>query len=144
MHSDNAPDDDHFAIRQAARHVSKLYEHYLSRAGMTPTQHDVLVTVARISNPTMTDLAGAMVMDRTTVVRGLRVLLARGLLFTATDKACGRHLIIGITPKGREKLEEAAVYWEAAQAVFERSFGSEQATYLRKELFRITMDVPTK
>jgi hypothetical protein len=41
MHSDDLRNDDCFALRQAARHISKLYERHLSEVGITPTQFSI-------------------------------------------------------------------------------------------------------
>ena len=79
--------DDCFAVRQAARHLSQLYERHLSAAGLTPTQFSILGTLGRVSSLTMVELAGALVMERTTLVRALRPLLRGGLVTDAGDAA---------------------------------------------------------
>ncbi|KWZ52616.1 hypothetical protein WK57_26500 [Burkholderia ubonensis] len=45
MHSIDLLDDDCFALRQASRHISKLYEHHLSAVDITPTQFTILGTL---------------------------------------------------------------------------------------------------
>lgn len=88
----------------------------------------------------MAELAKAMVMDRTTLVRALQPLLRRGLVVTPAEGKRRRRLQIVLTAHGSKKLDEAAVHWAAAQASFERDFGSQQAAHLRRELFRMTHD----
>jgi DNA-binding MarR family transcriptional regulator len=141
MHSSNLTDDDCFALRQASRHISKLYEHHLSAAGITPTQFSILRTLKRCPNLTMAELAKAMVMDRTTLVRALKPLLRRELVVAPADGQSKRRLRVVLTRSGSAKLDEAAAYWAAAQASFEHRFGQQQATYLRSELFRMTSDL---
>jgi DNA-binding MarR family transcriptional regulator len=141
MHSNDLQSDDCFALRQASRHISKLYERHLSRVGITPTQFSILSALRRCPNLTMAELAQAMVMDRTTLVRVLKPLLRRGLVAAPSERQNSRRLRAMLTSTGRSKLDEAAMYWAAAQASFERYFGSQQAAHLRSELFRMTRNV---
>ena len=123
MHSNDLQDDDCFALRQASRHISKLYERHLSEAGITPTQFSILRTVSQRPSLTMARLAKAMVMDRTTLVRALKPLLQRGLVVAPSEGHSHRRLRVVLTRTGLTKLDEAAVHWATAQARFERSFG---------------------
>ncbi|WP_118184396.1 MarR family winged helix-turn-helix transcriptional regulator [Paraburkholderia phosphatilytica] len=141
MHSDDIQNDDCFALRQASRHISKLYERHLSEAGITPAQFSMLAMLGRCSTLTMAELAHAMVMDRTTIVRLLKPLLRRGFVASPAKGQSNRRLRFVLTADGRAKLDEAAAHWAVAQASFERSFGQQQAAYLRSELFRMTGDV---
>ncbi|PXW16486.1 MarR family winged helix-turn-helix transcriptional regulator [Paraburkholderia caballeronis] len=138
MHTQSPEHDDCFAVRQAARHLSQLYERHLSAAGLTPTQFSILGALGRAASLTMVELAGAMVMERTTLVRALRPLLRAGLVADAADAACPRRRQLTLTPEGRARLGEAAVHWRAAQDEFERRFGARRAAWLRRELFRVT------
>ncbi|KVN29525.1 MarR family transcriptional regulator [Burkholderia pyrrocinia] len=142
MHSSDLPNDDCFALRQASRHISKRYEHHLSAVGITPTQFSILSTLGRWRSLTMVELAKAMVMDRTTLVRVLKPLLRRGLVAAPAEGRNHRRLQVVLTPQGAKKLDEAAVHWAAAQASFEREFGPQEAAHLRRELFRMTRDAP--
>ncbi|MBN3761892.1 MarR family winged helix-turn-helix transcriptional regulator [Burkholderia sp. Ac-20365] len=135
--------DDCFAVRQAARHISKLYERHLSKVGITPTQFSILSMLDRNPKATMVQLADALVMDRTTLVRILKPLLRDGLVVAPAEERLNRRLRLMLTEKGRERLEQATAHWHAAQANFELIFGREQAVHLRNELFRITRDVPS-
>lgn len=138
MHSDDLQDDDCFALRQASRHISNLYERHLSEAGITPTQFSILRILGRCPNLTMAELAKAMVMDRTTLVRALKPLLRRGWVVAPAEGQSNRRLRVVLTRRGAVKLDEAATHWAVAQARFERSFGQQQAAHLRSELFRMT------
>ncbi len=135
--------DDCFAVRQAARHISKLYERHLSKVGITPTQFSILSMLNLNPKSTMVQLADALVMDRTTLVRILKPLLRDGLVVAPPEERLSRRLRLMLTEKGHERLEQATAHWRAAQANFEVVFGREQAVNLRNELFRITRDVPT-
>jgi DNA-binding MarR family transcriptional regulator len=141
MQLDDLQDDDCFALRQASRHISKLYEFYLSEVGITPTQFTILRTLGDFSSLTMAKLAKAMAMDRTTLVRALKPLLQRGLVVASFEGQGRRRLRVVLTRRGSTTLDEAVVHWATAQACFEQSFGKQQAAHLRTELFRITATV---
>jgi DNA-binding MarR family transcriptional regulator len=144
MHSNDLQNDDCFALRQASRHVSKLYERYLSEVGITPTQFSILRALRHSPNLTMAELAKEMMMDRTTLVRALQPMLRRGLVIAPAERRSDRRLRVVLTATGAAKLDQAAAHWAAAQASFERSFGQQQAAHLRDELFRMTSDVPDR
>jgi len=141
MHINSPEHDDCFAIRQAARHISQLYERYLLAVGLTSAQFSILTALGRSTSLTMIELAQVMVMDRTTLVRALQPLLRDGLVSDRLSAPGKRRLQIALTSAGRQKLDDAATHWEAAQEEFERSFGAQEAAHLRRELFRVTRDV---
>lgn len=89
----------------------------------------------------MIELAHAMGVDRTTLVRALRPLFSGAFVTSEPDARMSRRLQLSLTESGRAKLDEAVVHWSAAQSEFERKFGFRQAAILRRELFRITRDV---
>jgi DNA-binding MarR family transcriptional regulator len=64
-----------------------------------------------------------------------------GLVGDEPDEQGRRRLQLILTSNGRAKLDEAMLYWHAAQDEFERNFGYQQATCLRRELFRMTRDL---
>jgi len=138
MHTYLALDDHCFAIRQAARHISQLYERHLAEAAMTPTQFSIMAALESRPDMTMADLADAMVMERTTLIRVLRPLLRTGLVRAAQEGPCTRRHQMSLTAEGRSRLAIAGVHFQAAQLEFEARFGHEQAVQLRRELLRLT------
>jgi DNA-binding MarR family transcriptional regulator len=141
MHIFSPETDDCFAIRQAARHISKLYERHLSEVGITPTQFSILNTLGGHPKLTMVQLANAMVMDRTTLVRALKPLMRDGFIAAPAEEQHKRRLRLILTKIGRRKLDESVAHWRTAQASFEQAFGQQRAAKLRSELFRITREV---
>jgi DNA-binding MarR family transcriptional regulator len=139
MHTE-APHDDCFALRQAARHISQLYERHLSEVRITPTQFSIVSALSRLPSMTMVELAQAMVMERTTLVRVLQPLLRAGLVAADQSGDCHGRLRLSLTEPGRGKLAEATQHWEAAQNEFEARFGRRQAARLRRELYRMTRE----
>lgn len=139
--------DDCFAVRQAARHLSQLYERHLSAAGVTPTQFSILGALGAAAveggeaSLTMAQLSRTMVMERTTLVRALRPLLRGALVEDLAAASDCRRRRLALTQAGRDRLLDANVHWRAAQDEFERRFGPRRAAWLRRELLRITRAV---
>lgn len=133
-------DDDCFAIRQAARHVSQIYDRHLSNVGLTITQFSLLGRLKRTGPMTMKQIAEAMRMQRTTLVRTIQPLRRDGLVSSEALGADARTLLISLTVEGEERLNEGRAHWYAAQAEFEHRFGEQRAAALRTELFAITRD----
>ncbi|MBB5422503.1 DNA-binding MarR family transcriptional regulator [Paraburkholderia sp. JPY158] len=133
-------DDDCFAIRQAARHVSQIYDRHLSNVGLTITQFSLLGRLKRTGPMTMKQIAEAMRMQRTTLVRTIQPLRRDGLVSSEVLGADARTLLISLTTEGEQRLAASRAHWYAAQAEFEHRFGEERAAALRNELFAITKD----
>ncbi|ANB75841.1 MarR family transcriptional regulator [Paraburkholderia phytofirmans OLGA172] len=138
MHIESPESDYCFAVRQAARYISQLYERHLCEAGITPTQFSILCALKCSSSLTMMELAQAMVMDRTTLVRILRPLLRNGFVANEQDGQVKQRLQLVLTSGGHLKLHEATTHWTAAQDEFERKFGYRRSASLRRELLRVT------
>jgi DNA-binding MarR family transcriptional regulator len=132
------PDDDCFAIRQAARYVSQLYDRHLAQVGLTITQFSILGRFHGGRLLTMKQLADAMVMERTTLVRAIQPLQRDGLLSSRSAPTKGRELSLRWTPAGEAKYAAARAHWDAAQEDFEQRFGAERAATLRRELLDMT------
>ncbi|MGN6319686.1 MarR family winged helix-turn-helix transcriptional regulator [Trinickia sp.] len=127
-----------FALRQAARHVTQIYEHHLAQVGVTAAQFTILAKLARKPDLPMAELADSMVMDRTTLVRALKPLQRDQLVAVEPAPHDGRTHLFRLTPKGEATFGQAVIAWRAAQDEFEKKFGRARAKALRSELFAIT------
>ncbi len=127
-----------FAVRQAARHITKHYERHLSAAHVTSTQFSILVVLFEKPGMTMNELADAMVMDRTSLVRAIKPMQRDGWLKTEAAAKETRKLVLSLTQRGLQKVEEAAPLWEKAQQEFESKVGSESAANWRRDFHELT------
>jgi len=127
-----------FALRQAARHVTQIYERHLGQVGLTAAQFTILAKLARKPNLTMLELADSMVMERTTLVRALKPLQRDGLILAEPSEHDGRTLLFSLSERGEQTFDQAALAWRAAQDEFEEKFGRARAKALRAELFGMT------
>ena len=104
-----------FALRQASRAVSRLYDEELRGVGLRTTQYSLLLSLRRSGEVRQRDLAERTLHDETSLTRGLRPLVEAGwVAVRAGDDR--REKWFRITPEGEAKLKEARPAWERAQA----------------------------
>jgi len=70
------------AVRQAARHITQFYDHFLAPSRLRTTQFSILAMLRRLGPMTINALAAEMVMDR----------IGCGVFVTATGLPDGRGL----------------------------------------------------
>lgn len=128
------------ALRKATRRVTQLYDSVLAPSGLKVSQRSILLHVDRAGTPTMTELAHAMVLDRSALAHNLKPLERDGYLVQVRDPHDGRSRRVQLTPQGRQKLAEATRLWRQAQSRFERAYGAERAAALRLALADIFSD----
>jgi DNA-binding MarR family transcriptional regulator len=126
-----------FAIRQAARHVTRLYERHLAEAHLTSAQFSILGVLGEAGPMTMADLAGVLVMDRTTLLRAMKPLQREDLLKSTSSAEDPRQLVFSLSPAGLRKLKEATPLWTKAQEEFEAEVGEREAARLRRSLLAL-------
>lgn len=126
-----------FAVRQAARHVTRLYESHLAEAGLTSAQFSILGALGEGGPMTMADLASALVMDRTTLLRAMKPLQREDLLKTAAGTGDPRQLVFSLSSAGERRLKEAFPLWNKAQEEFEAEIGPREAARLRHSLLTL-------
>ena len=101
-------------LRKASRAVTQFYEAILRPTGLRVTQFTLLSAISVLGQPTITDLADALVMDRTTLTRNLKPLEKQGLVESASgqDK---RTRLVRLTVPGQQLLADALPLWQEAQ-----------------------------
>jgi DNA-binding MarR family transcriptional regulator len=128
-----------FAVRQAARYMTQLYERHLLPVGLTAAQFTLLAKLSRRPQGwTMVELADSMVMERTTLVRAMKPLQRDGLIVTGTAEQSSRAHVLTLSDAGHERYGAARALWREAQAEFEKSYGANRAKALRTELFAVS------
>ena len=101
-------------LRGTARAVTQMYDEVLRPSGLRATQFSVLAAVATEGPASMTVIAGALVMDRTTLTRNLKPLMGRGLVKPDKSASDRRQRRIVITREGMAVLAKALPLWKKA------------------------------
>src|SRR5215469_5358744 len=104
-----------FAVRQAARQVTRLYERHLGKVQLTSAQFSILAVLGEAGRMTMAGLAKVLVMDRTTLLRAMKPLQREELLKSAASDTDPRQLVFTLSSAGERKLKQAIPLWLEAQ-----------------------------
>jgi DNA-binding MarR family transcriptional regulator len=122
-------------LRRAARAVSRVYEEALAAVDLSSTQMTVLMFLGRSGPIPLSDLAGALVMDRTSLYRALRPLERRELVrIRATADRRSKEVLL--TVDGERHLARAMPHWQRAQKAFVGALGEGAWERLQKGLAR--------
>lgn len=119
-------------LRRAARGVSRHYDEALEGFGINVAQFSLLRHLQRLDKPSISTLAEAMGLDRSTLGRNLKVLEADGLVALAEGDDL-RNRVVLLTADGRARVEAAEPAWEKAQGGLVDTLGAKQ----RDELVRL-------
>lgn len=128
------------SLRKASRRISQFYDSALAPVGIKSTQYSILSELERSVSAggiSMSDLADAMVMDRSTLGHNLRPLQRDNLLRLKSSHDDGRRRLVMLTEKGKATLQQARTLWRSAEGRFEKVFGKRHAAALRAVLLSI-------
>lgn len=126
------------ALRQAARHVTKLYDAELAPVRLGLNQYSILAKLDRFGPQSIQGLAALQVMDRSTLGRLLRPLERRKLVTLAVDEYDRRSRRVGLTHAGKALMRKARPLWAQAEHRFVRAFGEDADQELKVTLRRVT------
>jgi DNA-binding MarR family transcriptional regulator len=121
------------ALRKATRRLCQFYDDALRPTGLKLTQYSVLSTLAYAGDPSITDLADRLMMDRTTLTRNLRPLQNAGWVRLGRG-GDARSRAVELTPEGRRVLEAAAPVWRDAELAVRERLGADGGEDLRRLL----------
>jgi DNA-binding MarR family transcriptional regulator len=110
-------------MRKAGRILTRRYDQSLRPSGLKLTQYSMLANIERNPDVSVSELAGLLVMDQTTVTRNLRVLQKLGYIHLEPDMNDHRIKRIRISEAGTSKMDEARPLWKEAQSQTEGILG---------------------
>src|SRR3954471_20653761 len=126
-------------LRRASRAVTQVYDAYFDEIGLKATQFTVLAALLYESEgrPTVTDLAGALVLEQSSLSRNLAVLERLGYikLVPGDDR---RERIVTLTRVGRAALQRGYPVWKAAQAAVAEALEAKELDTQIRSLRRLT------
>ncbi|MCM5552119.1 MarR family winged helix-turn-helix transcriptional regulator [Pleomorphomonas sp. NRK KF1] len=112
-------------LRTAARKTTAIYDRHLAEVGLTLAQYKLLKKIDRAGELSISELAAACDLDRSTIGRNAQV-LEKHELVEETSCGDGRRCMLTLTETGRSRLAAAAPLWQTAQAEIEAALGPEQ------------------
>ncbi len=132
-------------VRRAARKLGQFYDDIVGPSGLKATQQGLLYQIHASGEPTMGDIASAMIMDLSALGHTLKPLIRDGYVETVVDKDDRRIRRVRLTKAGEKKLAEAMKLWKVAQQRLEDRIGAEKAERLRNtldEIAKLDLDEP--
>lgn len=130
-----------YRLRMAARRATRVYDRHLAPAGLGIAQFGMLQAISMRPGATVTQVADALDMDRTTLTRNLNPLVRDKLveLGAGRDK---RSRAITITAAGKARLAEALPLWREAQAAVRAALGETEVGQLHTLLDAAVQRLP--
>ena len=125
-----------FHLRRATRRVTQIYDRELAAMELSLNQYSILRRTGE-SPRTLGSLADELGMDRTTLTRNLKPLLAAGLL-VETRGEDARQRLLQLSDAGRQRLAAARPHWQRAQRIIDEAFGGEAVARLHADLETLT------
>jgi len=124
-----------FRLRKLSRLVTQRYDRELAAAGLNLNQYSILRRAARTPQ-TVGALAREIGMDRTTLSRDLKPLIAAGWIDLASSDEDARAKIVRIKPAGKRVLDRAQPLWRRAQDEIDARLGAAGVNALHNHLDR--------
>ncbi|HEU0165931.1 MAG TPA: MarR family winged helix-turn-helix transcriptional regulator [Thermomicrobiales bacterium] len=126
------------SVRRVSRSLTRIYDDAMRPSGLTTVQYSMLSALNRApERVTMTQLAEAQVMDRTTLTRNLHPLEREGLvrIEAGEDK---RTRYVHLTETGRDRIAVARPLWQAIDREVSEEAGPGRIEALLQELADLT------
>ena len=116
-------------LRQTARTVSSFYDAILRETGLHANQIILLIPPYLAETISINRMAEKIGLDRTTLVRNLKLVEEQGLVTVKPGKDL-RTRMVSLTPKGRDTLLAALPLWEAAQQQVIELLGQQHRAFM--------------
>jgi len=126
-----------FSVRRAARAIARYYDEALAPLGLKGTQFSLINAAFLMNGASISALAHALVMDRTTLTRNLRPLQESGLLETRSGED-RRNRFVTLTPQGIRLLRRSLPVWAETHAKLVAQTGTPLARRLAHDLGELT------
>jgi DNA-binding MarR family transcriptional regulator len=129
--------------RQASRALGRIFDEALRPLGLQLSQLPLLCAAAMAgeAGASIGALARGIVIDPTTLTRGIRPLEKAGLLRVARSPQDRRTRMVFLTRSGERTIERAFPAWQRAIREANEAFGEERIADMRAQLGRIVAAV---
>ena len=126
-------------LRRGALWSTEYYDKMLAPSGLSVPQYYLLINLSRMEKANLSQWAQRVGLDRTTMVRNVKLLEGKGLV----EQTEGRGRTFALTETGRETLDRGVALWEQAQAQIQAWIGQEDAETLLR-ICRKLQEIPVE
>ncbi len=120
------------SYRKATRVISQIYDHELADCGLKCTQFSILRAVQHLIKTTNVELQDMLVLNQTTLTRGIKPLIRDGFISAVASEHDQRKKILSLTPAGQGMYRKAEKKWRQAQQYIQKHLGPEMTTEMIK------------
>ena len=117
-------------LRRSASALSDFYDAALKETGLTIAQYYLLINLSRLGNANITHWAEHVGLERSTMVRNIKLLQSRGYV----EITEGHGKVFTLSSEGKRILELAIPLWQRAQEQVEALLGKDDI----EAVFRIS------
>ena len=110
-------------LRRSANAISDFYDEELKETGLTISQYYLLMNLQRLKNANITHWAEFVGLDRSTMVRNIKVLQSRCFIVPAE----GHGKTFKLSETGEKALNNAVPIWNTAQKKMEAFLGEDDS-----------------
>ncbi|MBJ3816148.1 winged helix-turn-helix transcriptional regulator [Shimwellia pseudoproteus] len=128
------------ALRRATRRISQIYDERLQPCGLKTTQRSLLRYIDQLRGPTMGQLAGQLLLDKTALSHNLKPMIRDGYVEVTAAETDRRTKRLTLTAKGQQALAASHRLWVEIQRDFARGLTAEQHQTLLALLDIISSD----
>ena len=122
-----------FSLRKANRVLNKIYDRHMQACGLKSGQFSILKIIELRKQTTSTELKNIMVVDQTTLSRGLKPLIRDGYI-SVTPGEDARVKLLSLSAEGRKLHAQGNLLWEQAQESVKKQLGKD----FSRQLLEIT------
>jgi DNA-binding MarR family transcriptional regulator len=123
-------------LRKVNRVLSRIYDSYMAKCGFKTSQFSILRAVNFLKNTTNRQLQDVLVLNQTTLSRGLKALIRDG--YTAVKEGADRRQKdLLLMKEGTALFGEAEALWLDAQSYVELCLGDDT----KKQLFSLSKSI---
>ena len=123
-------------LRRAASSVTDMYDKTLAEYGITLNQFSIIINLNNMSMATTTELAQQIGLERSTLVRNHKAIMAMGYIENVSGEN-ERNNHLKVTSSGRHLLKLTIPVWQSVQDKIAESLGSENAALLMDILYKL-------
>ena len=113
-------------LRRSTGILTDIYDKALAPCGMTVAQYCLLIHLQRMGSANITQWAEKVGLERSTMVRNVRILEKNGWI----QPTEGRGRRFSLSETGAERLTAAVPIWQQTQKAIEQQLGAEDAQAL--------------
>ena len=131
------------SLRQAAQAATEIYDRILEPSGLKITMFRVLRRLSHAGEPTISELARIVELDRSSLGRNLKVLERENFVRLVDGEADERSKVVRLTPKGKAALAKALPLWTEAQSRLTAALGGSDKQAVFNVLAKVNSELQT-